>query len=69
MTATELATLIQVMRDRGRPEQPTVPEMRARYELLGEKFPAPDDARVEKVSVGECPTEIVAAPEAAASER
>ncbi|MET4701489.1 monoterpene epsilon-lactone hydrolase [Constrictibacter sp. MBR-5] len=69
MTATELATLIQAMRDRGRPEQPTVPEMRARYELLGEKFPAPGDARVEKVSAGGCPAEIVAAPEAAASDR
>src|SRR5690606_3827997 len=37
----------------------------ARYELLGEKFRAPDDARVEKVSAGGCPAEIVAAPGAA----
>ncbi|MFN4089117.1 MAG: alpha/beta hydrolase [Alphaproteobacteria bacterium] len=62
MTATELSALIQIMRERGRPDQPTVPDMRARYELLGEKFPAPADARVETVSAGGCPAEIVSAP-------
>lgn len=65
MTASELATLVQIMRERGRPEQPTVPDMRARYELVGEKFPAPAEARVEKVIAGGRPAEIVAAPEAA----
>src|SRR3546814_20293958 len=65
MTASELATLVQIMRERGRPEQPTVPDMRPRYELVGEKFPAPAEARVEQVVAGGRPAEIVAAPDAA----
>src|SRR3546814_13579655 len=64
MTASELSTLVQIMRERGRTEQPTVPDMRARYELVGEKFPAPAEARIEKVVAGGRPAEIVAAPEA-----
>src|SRR3546814_1250977 len=69
MTASELATLVQIMRERGRPEQPTIPDLRARYELVGEKFPAPAEARIEKVVAGGRPAEIVPAPEAAHRER
>lgn len=62
MTTTELERLVQLLRERGRPDNPTVPEMRERFKLLGEKFPAPPDAVVEKVTIGEAAGEWVSAP-------
>lgn len=62
MTATELQTLVQLLRERGRPENPTVPEMRERFEILGQKFPAPEDALVEPVEIGLAGGQWVAAP-------
>jgi len=62
MTVTELNTLVQLLRERGRPENPTVPQMRERFKLLGQKFPAPADAVVEPVVVGEATGEWISAP-------
>ncbi len=62
MTGSELRALVQLLRERGRPENPTVEEMRARYELLGQRFPAPDAAVREGVEIEGRAAELVAAP-------
>ena len=67
MTASELQSLVQLLRERGRPEKPDVEEMRARYELLGERFAAPDGAVVETATIEGCPAEMIGAPGADAS--
>lgn len=62
MTESELRALVQLLRERGRPETPTVEEMRARYALLGQRFPAPQGAVRETVRAPDRPAELVAAP-------
>ena len=66
MSAEQLAALKALLRERGKPENPTVAEMRARMEEMGDRFQAPADAEVAAVSVAGCPAEWVAAPGAEA---
>ena len=62
MTHSELQALVQLLRERGPPESPTVEEMRARYELLGERFPAPEGAVRDVLTIEGRPAEMIAAP-------
>lgn len=62
MSSEQLAALNAVLRERGKPEKPTVAEMRARIAEVGEKFPAPAEAEVVRLTVADCPAEWVAAP-------
>ncbi len=66
MSAEQLAALKALLRERGKPENPTVAEMRARMEEMGDRFQAPADAEVAAVSAAGCPAEWVAAPGAEA---
>ena len=51
MSSEQLAVLKTLLRERGKPENPTVPEMRERIAEVGERFPAPAEAKVPRVSV------------------
>ena len=62
MSSEQLAALKTVLRERGKPENPTVAEMRARIAEVGERFPAPAEADVTSVTVAGRPAEWVAAP-------
>ena len=62
MSSEQLAALKTVLRERGKPEDPTVAEMRARIVEVGERFPAPVEAEVTPVSVAGRPAEWVVAP-------
>ncbi len=62
MSSEQLAALKTVLRERGKPENPTVAEMRARIAEVGERFPAPAEAEVTPVTVAGRPAEWVAAP-------
>ncbi len=62
MSSEQLAALKTLLRERGKPENPTVPEMRARIAEVGERFPAPAEADVTPVAVAGQPAEWVAAP-------
>ncbi len=62
MSAEQLAALNAALRERGKPDNPTVAEMRARIEEVGERFPAPEAAEVVAVTVAGRPAEWVAAP-------
>ena len=62
MSAAEREKLIALLRERERPDPMTPATMRARMEELGEKFPAPADAIVERLEVAGCPAKWVAAP-------
>ncbi len=62
MSESELRALIRILRERGRPENPTVDGMRERYELLGERFPAPTDAVCEPIEVEGRPAELIRTP-------
>jgi len=62
MSAEQLAALNAALRERGKPENPTVAEMRARIEEVGERFPAPEEAEIAPVTVAGRPAEWVAAP-------
>lgn len=61
MSEAEREKLVQVLRERGRPDPLTVPAMRERMELLGEKFTVPADAIVERIEVSGRPAEWVSA--------
>ncbi len=62
MSSEQLAALKTLLRERGKPENPTVPEMRARIAEVGERFPAPAEAEVTPVTVAGRHAEWVAAP-------
>ncbi len=62
MSSEQLAALKTLLWERGKPTNPTVPEMRARIAEVGERFPAPADADVTPVTVADRPAEWVAAP-------
>ena len=62
MSSEQLAALMTVLRERGKPENPTVAEMRARIAEVGERFPAPAEAEVTPVTVAGRSAEWVAAP-------
>ena len=62
MSSEQLAALKATLRERGKPENPTVVEMRARIAEVGERFPAPAEAEVTPVTVAGRPAEWVAAP-------
>ena len=61
MSSEQLAALKATLRERGKPENPTVAEMRARIAEVGERFPAPAEAEVTPVTVAGRPAEWVAA--------
>lgn len=61
MNSEQLAALKATLRERGKPENPTVAEMRARIAEVGERFPAPAEAEVTPVTVAGRPAEWVAA--------
>ena len=61
MSSEQLAALKTVLRERGKPENPTVAEMRARIAEVGERFPAPAEAEVTPVTVAGRPAEWVVA--------
>ena len=56
MSSEQLAVLKTLLRERGKPENPTVPEMRERIAEVGERFPTPAEAQVSPVCVAERPT-------------
>ena len=62
MSSEQLAALKTLLRERGKPENPAVDEMRARIAEVGERFPAPADAEVTPVTAAGRPAEWVAAP-------
>ena len=62
MSSEQLAALKTVLRERGKPENPTVAEMRARIAEVGERFPAPAEADITPVTVAGRHAEWVAAP-------
>ena len=62
MSSEQLAALKTLLRERGKPENPTVPEMRERIAEVGERFPAPDEADVTPVTVAGRYAEWIAAP-------
>ena len=62
MSSEQLAALKTLLRERGKPENPTVPEMRARIAEVGERFPAPAEADVTPVTVAGRYAEWIAAP-------
>lgn len=61
MSSEQLAVLKTLLRERGKPENPTVPEMRERIAEVGERFPAPSEAEVSPVTVAGRPAEWVSA--------
>ena len=61
MSSEQLAALKATLRERGKPENPTVAEMRARIAEVGERFPAPAEAEVTPVTVAGRPAEWVVA--------
>ena len=61
MSSEQLAALKAVLRERGKPDNPTVPEMRARIGEVGERFPAPAEAEVRPVTAAGRPAEWVSA--------
>ncbi len=61
MSSEQLAALKATLRERGKPENPTVAEMRARIAEVGERFPAPPEAEVTPVTVAGRPAEWVVA--------
>ena len=61
MSSEQLAALKATLRERGKPENPTVVEMRARIAEVGERFPAPAEAEVTPVTVAGRPAEWVVA--------
>ena len=62
MSQEQLTRLVRLLKDNERPKNPVVGEMRARMEELGEKFPPPDDAVVQRVFVNGLSAEWVVAP-------
>ncbi len=62
MSSEQLAALKTLLRERGKPENPTVPEMRARIAEVGERFPAPAEAEVTPVTVAGRYAEWIGAP-------
>ena len=64
MSKEQLATIVEMLRSQPL-MQPSVQEMRAQLELMGQGFPVPPDVRCERVSAGGVPAEWVAAPGAA----
>ena len=62
MSSEQLAALKTLLRERGKPENPAVDEMRARIAEVGERFPAPADAEVTPVTAAGRPAEWVTAP-------
>ena len=64
MSKEQLATIVEMLRSQPL-MQPSVEEMRANLELMGQGFPVPPDVRCERVSAGGVPAEWVAAPGAA----
>jgi epsilon-lactone hydrolase len=62
MSEAEREKLVHLLRERGRPNPLTVPAMRERMELLGEKFTVPAEAVVERSDVSGRPAEWVSAP-------
>ena len=64
MSKEQLATIVEMLRSQPL-MQPSVEEMRAHLELMGQGFPVAPDVRCERVSAGGVPAEWVAAPGAA----
>ncbi|MCY4230991.1 MAG: alpha/beta hydrolase [Alphaproteobacteria bacterium] len=62
MSSEQVAALKTLLRERGKPKNPTVPEMRARIAEVGERFPAPQEAEVTPVTVAGRYAEWIAAP-------
>src|SRR5262245_38142022 len=61
MSKEQLATIVEMLRSQPL-MQPSLAEMRAQLELMGQGFPVPADVRCERVSAGGVPAEWVAAP-------
>lgn len=56
--------LMEVLRERGLPDGLSLEERRARMEDIGDRFPAPESAKVEAVEIAGRPAEWVYDPEA-----
>jgi monoterpene epsilon-lactone hydrolase len=62
MTTAQLDSLVTLLRSRPAPENPTVAEVRARFEKMGEFLGGAPDGKCEKVDAGGVPAEWVTAP-------
>jgi len=62
MASRELATIVELLRSRLTGEEPSVAEMRRRFEGLAASFPVAADVEIEPVSAGSVPAEWVSAP-------
>jgi acetyl esterase/lipase len=62
MTTAQLDNLVTLLRSRPAPENPTVAEVRARFEKMGEFLGGAPDGKCEKVDAGGVPAEWVTAP-------
>ena len=63
MSAEELANLRALLTASPPPENPTVADMRERFEKLAEFLPCPPGTEIETRPVGGVPTEIISAPD------
>src|SRR5262245_46391983 len=63
MASPELYRLVERLRARPRPDNPTMEEMRAGFANLARNYPPPQDARFERVKAGGVPAEWVSVPE------
>ncbi|MEQ9638634.1 MAG: alpha/beta hydrolase [Alphaproteobacteria bacterium] len=64
MTQTELDGLIDLLTKRPPPDNPSVDDLRAGFEMLGKYLPMADDATVEELTVAGRPAEWVRGPDA-----
>ena len=64
MSREQLATIVEMLRSQPL-AQPSVEEMRAHLELMGQGFPVAPDVRHEPVRAGSVPAEWITAPSAA----
>jgi monoterpene epsilon-lactone hydrolase len=62
MTTAQLDSLVTLLRSRPAPENPTVAEVRAGFEKMGEFLGGAPDGKCEKVDAGGVPAEWVTAP-------
>jgi epsilon-lactone hydrolase len=62
MTTAQLDSLVTLLRSRPAPENPTVAEVRGRFEKMGEFLGGAPDGKCEKVDAGGVPAEWVTAP-------
>ncbi len=66
MASPQLQTIVQTLRARPRPENPTFQEIRAGFEQLAALFPVATDVQLERVDANGVPAEWVTAPGASA---